>query len=789
MSKTVFAFGRMNPPTIGHEKLADKVASEAKRRGAMPHIYLSHTQNAKKDPLPYNVKIAIAKKAFGKAVTKSSAKNIIQIMQELEKMGHTEVTLIAGSDRVPEFKTLLNKYNGKEYNFNKIDVVSAGERDPDAEGVAGMSASKLRGIAQAGDYDTFAKGMPSKLKDSDKKKVYDTIRSVMEEWDEPDPSDEELDEILSDLDNDDDFSWEWDDDQLELDLDEARKPLTLAQRTKRRILMRRLAPRIARKRKIAMRRRAGREQLTKRARRAAVLLLKKRVAGNKGKNYKSLSPSEKIGIDRLVQKRLGMVGKIAKRLLPKMVKKETERMRKRSSSVNEEFEILIEKAKVAQDPDVDERPGSQPKKYFAGVRSKSKEARAKHFERGTKMSDDDPAAYKPAPGDAGAKTKPSKHTKKFKQMFGEDINEAFEAEYLEEKQIDALKKKSEKTKIPYGILKKVYDRGMAAWRTGHRPGTTPQQWAFARVNSFATKSKGTWGGADKDLAAKVRSEEVNEIGGAGEEGTDKLVKKYKKDTPSQMDERKSPYQKLRDFDKSRQAVGKKSMFNDKPTEFVRMKKPGAMTTMNVPSNEIDKYVKMGYKAIKENDAVNALKKDHNKEKEALKDKHDREMDTARLRDTRTKNLDEAFEMSMQTQAGMGETMFAKDFMQIRAGYEHHPDVEEALEEDYGWEEETDFVVIDEGAAEYQGRKVDLNNPTKSDNPKKKYMVYVKNDKGNVVKVHFGDPNMSIKRDDPERRKSFRARHGCDVDPGPKWKAKYWSCKFWSTKSVSDLMKG
>jgi chorismate mutase len=96
----------------------------------------------------------------------------------------------------------------------------------------------------------------------------------------------------------------------------------------------------------------------------------------------------------------------------------------------------------------------------------------------------------------------------------EDVNEAFEAEYLEEKQIDALKKKAEKTGISYSILKQVYNRGMAAWRTGHRPGTTPQQWAFARVNSFATKSKGTWGGADKDLAAKARGstkkEEVSE---------------------------------------------------------------------------------------------------------------------------------------------------------------------------------------------------------------------------------------------------------------------------------------
>ena len=89
-------------------------------------------------------------------------------------------------------------------------------------------------------------------------------------------------------------------------------------------------------------------------------------------------------------------------------------------------------------------------------------------------------------------------------------------------------------------------------------------------------------------------------------------------------------------------------------------------------------------------------------------------------------------------------------------------------------------------AEYQGRKVKLNNPMPGD--VKKTKVYVKNDKGNVVKVEFGDPKMDIKRDDPERRKNFRARHNCD-NPGPKYKARYWSCKFWSTKSVSDLMKG
>ena len=94
--------------------------------------------------------------------------------------------------------------------------------------------------------------------------------------------------------------------------------------------------------------------------------------------------------------------------------------------------------------------------------------------------------------------------------------------------------------------------------------------------------------------------------------------------------------------------------------------------------------------------------------------------------------------------------------------------------------------IDE-AAEYDGRPVKLNNPTRGD--VKKYKVYVRNDKGNVVKVEFGDPNMEIKRDDPARRKSFRARHNCD-NPGPKYKARFWSCKFWEKgKSVTDLMKG
>ena len=92
---------------------------------------------------------------------------------------------------------------------------------------------------------------------------------------------------------------------------------------------------------------------------------------------------------------------------------------------------------------------------------------------------------------------------------------------------------------------------------------------------------------------------------------------------------------------------------------------------------------------------------------------------------------------------------------------------------------------DKGSKDSKSPKVTLNKPFRTPGGPKKFSVYVKNDKGNVVKVNFGDPNMSIKRDDPERRKSYRARHGCD-NPGPKWKANYWSCKMWSNTNVSDL---
>ena len=162
MSKAVFTFGRMNPPTIGHEKLVNKVRAVAKVHKGDPLIYLSHTHKLPKDPLEYTEKIKLAKRAFGNIVKMSRSNTIIKVLQELEKK-YDEVVLVVGSDRVREFDEFLNKYNGKDFSFDTIKTVSAGERDPDADDVSGMSASKMRELASNEDLKSFKAGLPRNL--------------------------------------------------------------------------------------------------------------------------------------------------------------------------------------------------------------------------------------------------------------------------------------------------------------------------------------------------------------------------------------------------------------------------------------------------------------------------------------------------------------------------------------------------------------------------------------------------------------------------------------------------
>ena len=514
--KAVITFGRMNPPTVGHEKLVNKILSTAISEKGTPLVYLSKTQDAKKNPLTYDQKIKYAQAFFGKRlVVKSTARTIIEVAKELQKAGFKDLVLVVGSDRVKEFETLLNKYNGKDYTFNSIKVVSAGERDPDSDDVSGMSASKIRAAAADGDLDLFTKGIPTR------------------------------------------------NDRMRLSLyGDVRKGLGISEGVN-----------LAFEKFLAERVKDGKVD-------PLSAMGKQKLTGAEVNTYYKNNPRAKAAAGRDKNIKLGI--ELALDLAGNMnyAVKEIDKLKRNLSkhpevqkalrTANEELNKDIYKAASIQErlQKEDDKKSKQQKQqpgYYKGMANSTADKRQAQFNKQTDMADDNPDAYKPAPGDATAKTKASKHSNKFKKMFGEAVNRNYEkaglirphqllrqdntvnfdyrfkmyrtakeAEAVERQRAEignqvteqriaeiesiieqaefvneasnpekSLKKKAEQSGMPYAILKKVFDRGVAAWKTGHRPGTTPVQWGLARVNSFATKSPGTWGKADKDLADKV----------------------------------------------------------------------------------------------------------------------------------------------------------------------------------------------------------------------------------------------------------------------------------------------
>ena len=495
----VFTFGRFNPPTTGHEKLLDAVAGQAKKNvGAPYYVFASHSENAKKDPLPYAKKVAYMKKMFPKhsrTIVVDKARNVFEIAVSLHNKGHKSIVMVVGSDRVTEFDGLLNKYNGVEarhgyYGFDEIKVVSAGERDPDAEGVTGMSASKMRAAASSNDFDTFKLGVPSTFKQG--MSLFKDVRKYM----------------------------------------------------------------------------GIRESFVPRT---------------------NVMTDEDVIRDLYVEGKLYAIGDIVEDnytgVSGEVIRRGTNYLVFAEQDGTTHKKWLYE---VKQDKDIKDREGTEPAKYYAkdadgdAMSKSTKQKRAAHFAKGKDG---------PAPGDGHATTKPSKSTKKFKDMYGEEgpcwdthkqvgmktkngkqvpncvpKNEKVKQsktypnlkyatgksaqlakdrvdsiakrkkllnkeDFQLDEKIEGLITKAEKSGIPYGILKKVYDRGMAAWKTGHRPGTTPQQWAFARVNSFLTGGK-TRTTADADLwkQAKGKKEDKED---PREIGTDASREVRQKMTPKQ----------------------------------------------------------------------------------------------------------------------------------------------------------------------------------------------------------------------------------------------------------------
>lgn len=175
------AFGRFNPPTTGHEKLLNTVATVAGK--GEYKIYPSRSNDPKKNPLDPDTKISVMRQMYPKhserIVNDANSKTIFDVLKQAHADGYSSVNIVVGSDRQPEFEKLANSYNGKLYDFAAINVVSAGERDPDADDVSGMSASKLRQAAAEGDFETFRKGTPKNLDDEATKQLFNTLRKSM----------------------------------------------------------------------------------------------------------------------------------------------------------------------------------------------------------------------------------------------------------------------------------------------------------------------------------------------------------------------------------------------------------------------------------------------------------------------------------------------------------------------------------------------------------------------------------------------------------------------------------
>ena len=364
--KTIFfTFGRMNPPTTGHEKLMNELS---KKSGRNPYrVFLSQSSDNKKNPLDYNYKVKTVRKFFPKharsVMLDKKVKNVFDAVTKLYDEGYKNINMVVGSDRTNEFKKLLETYNGVKgrhglYKFNKINVISAGDRDPDADDVSGMSASKMRKLASDGDFTQFSQGLPRSVSNNEAKKVYNEVRRGMGLKEQKHFQNKLIFEPVS----------EKREDYVKGHLFDIGDSVTFV----------------------------GSDEL------ASVTSL--------GSNYVIVEQN-----GRSYRKWIDDVELVEK---------------KKSKEGNQ---------KVRQDPDVKKAPGTQPAPYYGGLSKSTKKKRLAHFKKYSKYDDDNPAAYKPAPGDARAKTKPSKHTLKYRRMYGEDAVAMAKKKIEREKMVDKMK--------------------------------------------------------------------------------------------------------------------------------------------------------------------------------------------------------------------------------------------------------------------------------------------------------------------------------------------------------------
>ena len=556
----VVTFGRMNPPSIGHVKLAKKIGAEARKHKAEPFIFLSPTQNAKKDPLGPDRKVVYVEKTIGQNINIDIKPTVFEALSDLYSNGFKKLVFVVGSDRLAKFSKWISEYNGKEkrhgfYDFIDIDFVSSGDRDPDAEGVAGMSASKLREFAVSGDFDSFKQG--TKLSVKDTKSMYKEIRNAMK-----------IDTIQ----------------------EAALRPGTkvkVAHPAKGKGMVTGKVvryddqgphspfyvvaiPGLARSEKVpAHKIKEGAEYpKTPEAKKAHLAKIMKKVKDTQAKKEKAMGvkiidrtpdwmfPKEEVEIDEMSKKLLYRAASKAEvqGREPESPGSDTGfgkrdpaiRLKRRKQAVKfvkgiskAKEEVEVDEAKIEKQPDehlkakmkqlrtsgktdmpslqfMIKRIGKEMKKR--GLEEKAPPGREKQV-KALKKKVGTEKAYAFAwaqhnkhglPEEADRKRLPTrkqikKHWANTQIKRKKEMMKSSHPGYDESVIIDNLKLKAEQSGIPFKILQKVYTRGISAWNTGHRPGTTPQQWAESRVNSFLTGGK-TRLIADQDLWIQVNSE-------------------------------------------------------------------------------------------------------------------------------------------------------------------------------------------------------------------------------------------------------------------------------------------
>ena len=482
------------------------------------NIFLSPSQNAKKDPLDPDRKVVYAEKTLGQHINIDVKPNIFKALSDLYSEGFKEIAIVVGSDRLNEFSKMIPKYNGVEgkahgfYDFANIDFVSSGERDPDAEGVSGMSASKLRGFAVSGDFDNFKKG--TKLSAKDSKSMFNEIRKAMKVESVTEQVGVRKVDFVDGV-EEQGAEYPKTDADKKAHLQKIFKKITDVRKAKEKAMGVKITD--------VTPKGYGPNEDAKMGKQSDSTLKK---LHKKFSSMDMSSPANK-HMHKRIEKEMKRRGQVAfpsgvDEVAPPGREKQVKALKKKVGTDKAYAFAWAQHNKHGLPEEIDRKKfptRKQIKKNWADTQIKRKKEMLKTSHPGYNES-----AIKEDHLKAGAKVKVA-HPAKGKGMVTGKIvrydnqgpgspfyivsipglarSEKVPAHKIKE-EFDPLKLKAEQTGVPFKILEKVYKRGLSSWKIGHRAGTTAEQYAEARVNSFLTGGK-TRLTADDDLWSNVSS--------------------------------------------------------------------------------------------------------------------------------------------------------------------------------------------------------------------------------------------------------------------------------------------